>query len=1041
MTEREQLEQAMLSIATQRAALGDVVVDAALASMREKLAALTTAARSTAPERKQVTVLFADVSGFTAMSESLDAEEVSDVMRAFWKRIDAVLLAYGGVIDKHIGDGVMSLWGVNQVRENDPERAIYAALDMQTEVAAFRGEHDVQLALRVGLNTGPVLLGEIIPGEFTALGSTVNLAARMEHAAPVGGILISYDTYRHVRGVFNVLPQEPLMVKGKSQPVQTYVVQRARPRAFRMTTRGIEGIETQMVERDVELLILQNAFHAAMADATTHIVTVVGEAGVGKSRLLHEFDNWLKSLSFCEECEPNSFVRLKGHTAPEMQHIPYSIIRDMFALRLGIRESDSAAITLEKFRTRTAEVLEPDKADLIGHLIGFDFSASRAVSNLLGSGSFTQLAIANLTTYLRAITATPTIIFFEDIHWADNSSLNLIAHIVTAIPDARLLIVCLARPPFFKRRPHWGAASDNYTRLDLKPLSRRASRVLVSEILQKIPQLPDALRDLIVEGAAGNPFYVEELIKMLIEDGVILRGEARWRVELERLAEVRVPPTLTGILQARLDSLPADEKRVLQQASVVGWRFWDAAVTKLASNETEAAPVDALLAVAKSRELIFQREYSAFAGTNEYIFKHAILRDVIYETVLLKRRRVYHTQVAQWLEAHAGKRIGEYLSLIAGHYELAGEKRRAVEYLRRSGEKSRQTSAYHDAISAFERALTLLPKDDLSDRVPLLIGLGYAYRQVSDSPLAVQRFEEGLALARAPSISNPQMEVAALNGLGWTAMGQGAYTEARQLLEQSLVLAREINDRQGAAIALYNLGDVAYRQGDGATAERCAEKSLTICRELADQQGMAFAFRVLGFAAHLRGEYAETTHYHRESQQIYREIGDRWGVATCFINLGEAARKQHLYEEAAQYYEESLPLFQEIDNRIGVAIALLNLGHVHAGLDQNDISWQYLCRALQESSPIGAAQITLETLVGVSLLQIKAGRYEPAAELLGLVKRHPAFNAEIGGFIAPLLTTLRGALSASKLAAALARGETLELAAVVAEILGQAADS
>ncbi len=1046
MSEYEQLAQAITTLEAQRAILGDAVVETALAPLREKLTALE--AQATEEQRKQVTVLFADMVGFTAMSETLDAEDVRNIMDAYFGRLTPVIVRYGGKVERLVGDAVLAIFGVPAAREDDPENGVLAALAMQQALGEFNeeleGEWDIHLAMRVGINTGLVLagfLGGRREEDFTVVGDTVNLASRLQEAAPVGGILISRDTYRHVRGIFDVLPQEPITVKGKAEPVQTYVVQRAKPRAFRMATRGVEGIETHMVGRDAELLILQTAFQDAtlqgdfvdrIKDTEPRVVTVVGDAGVGKTRLLYEFERWIESL-------PSQTDYFKGRATPAMVNIPYSVVRDMFAHRFDILESDRATTVLKKFRVGMGDVLDPDRADLVGHLIGFDFSASQAVQNLLGSSSFNQIATAYLTNYVRTVANQPTVIFLEDIHWADDSSLNLINHLVAEISKARLLIICLSRPLLFDRRPNWGQDDRAHTRLGLKPLSRRASRALVSEILQRVDPVPDALRDLVVERAEGNPFYVEELTKMLIDDGVILRderGEGRWRVELDRLAEVRVPPTLTGVLQARLDSLPRAEKGVLQRASVVGRLFWNATVVELAADDADRLDrneIPPLLDAVRGRELVFRRGRSAFEGTDEYIFKHAILRDVTYETVLLKLRRVYHAQVARWLEANARERLIEYLSLIAGHYELADERVKAVEYLRRSGKESNKVSAYQDAIAAFERALALLPEDELASRAALLVELGYAYRQASDYPLATQRLEEGLALAR--ETGNSQTEVAVLNRLGWTMMGQGLYAEATPHLEQALALAREIGDREGIAVALYNLGDVAYRQGDGEKAERCAKESLTIFRELGDQQGIAFALRVLGFAALLREEYQETVRYHSESLTIYRKIGDRWGVATCLNNLGETVRKQHKYKEAARYYEESLPIFREIDNRMGISIGLLNLGHAHTALGEDKIAWGYLCEALKVSSAIGAVSIILEGVVGVALLQARTAQYERAAEWLGLVRAHPLFNQEIGQNADPILVTLRTALPASELEAALERGKALELEAVVAEIL------
>ncbi|MGD9404143.1 MAG: ABC transporter substrate-binding protein, partial [Anaerolineae bacterium] len=652
------------------------------------------------------------------------------------------IVEHGGRIDKHTGDGVIAIWGAETARESDPERAIHAALAMQEALAEFKAGHDI--SMRIGLSTGPVLLGTVgTTGEFSVIGDTVNLASRLEGAAPTGGVLISHDTYRHVRGVFDVLEQEPIYVRGKAQPVKTYVVQRAKPRAFHMLTRGVAGVETRMVGRDAELLMLQNMFRDATEDAEVRVVTVVGDAGVGKSRLLYEFEKWIELL-------PEDVWRFEGRATPEAEARPYGLIRRMFAHRFDILDSDSAAEVREKFRAGMAASLSPDQAELVGQLLGLDFSASPAVQAQLGSESFWELATGHLTKYLQDMALSPTAVIWEDIHWADDSSLDLLDNLVTAVPEARLLVVCLARPPLFERRPSWGEGRDFHTRINLRPLSRRASRALVGEILRKAEGVPHELRDLIVEGAEGNPFYVEELIKMLIEDGVIVPGEERWRVELERLAEVRVPPTLTGVIQARLDSLPAEEKILLQRAAVVGRLFWDTAVAELEADEEgplEREEISALLKSVRGRELVFRRERSAFAGAEEYSFKHALLRDVAYERVLLKLRRVYHGQVAHWLEGAAGERIGEYLGLIAGHYELAGEGEKAVEYLQRAGDQARLAYACQEASGYYRRALRLLEvQGKLDQAARTLMKLGLTSDLSFDYRGARQAYEQGFAL-------------------------------------------------------------------------------------------------------------------------------------------------------------------------------------------------------------------------------------------------------------------------------------------------------
>ena len=731
-----------------RGTVPDEIIDVAIAAIRKQLAEL----EPTQPieQRKQVTVLIAGLAGFTSLAEKIDAEELGHIISTYFATINPVINKYGGTIEKSIGDEVMAVFGLPQAHENDPENGIRAALQMQNAMVALNEkmatEWDFHLDLRIGINTGPVVArysGKSQEQDFTVVGGTVNLANRLEKTAPVGGILISHDTYRHVRGVFQVMEQAPLKVKGRDRLVQTYLVQRLKPRAFHMLTRGVAGIETNMVGRKPELLMLQNMFQDTAEDAEVHVVTIVGDAGVGKSRLFYEFEKWIELL-------PEEIWYFTGRATPETETMPYGLIRSVFTHRFEILESDSSAEVQQKFLTGMAAVLDSDQAALAGQLLGFDFSASQAVQDQLGSETLGELATAYLAKYLRAIASEPTVIFLEDIHWADDSSLDLLDQLVAAVPDTRLLVICLARPPLYERRPGWGEGQNYHTRIDLRPLSRRASRVLVGEILRKAGEVPTDLIDLIVEGAEGNPFYVEELIKMLIEDGVIVYGEQKWRIEPERLAEVRVPSTLTGVLEARLDSLPPEEKVLLQRAAVVGRLFWDAVLVELEAEgggELDRENITPLLEAVRERELIYRRERSAFAKSNEYIFKHALLRDVTYETVLLKLRRVYHGQVARWLEAAAGKRVSEYLGLIANHFELAGEMEKAVEYLLQAGDQARMTYACQEASGYYQRALPLLDKQGKQDQAArTLMKLGLTYDLSFDFQQSRQAYEQGFAL-------------------------------------------------------------------------------------------------------------------------------------------------------------------------------------------------------------------------------------------------------------------------------------------------------
>ncbi|MBN1262195.1 MAG: tetratricopeptide repeat protein [Anaerolineae bacterium] len=1039
MTECEQLEQAIAALEAQRAILGDAVVEAGLAPMRARLAELKSKSAATEQKRRQVTVLFADLSGFTTLFQSLDAEDVTEMVNDLWSRLDGAITSHGGVIDKHIGDCVMGIWSSDLAREDDPERAIHAALAMQSALATFREERRVVLFMRIGLSTGQAVLGEVgTRGEFTAMGDTVNLAARLEQVAPVGGILISHDTYRHVRGVFDVVPQTPLAVKGQPQLVRTYVVQRAKPRAFRMGARGIEGVETRMVGREAELQVLQNSFIRAVAQGVTRLVTVVGEAGIGKSRLLYEFENWI-------ELRPEIVFYFKGRAFPALQHIPYGIFRDMFAFRFNILESDGAAVALRKFRKGMDGILSPERADLVGHLIGFDFSVSPAVQNLIGSPDFGPLAKAYLANYVRAMAEQrPMMMFLEDLHWADDSSLDLIEYLITNMPQTRLLIVGLARPTLFERRAGWGdvpsgAGAVANQRFELGLLSRRASQALVEEILQKVDAIPEALRDLIIEGAEGNPFYVEELVKMLIEEGVIDRGaglRSPWRVNLDRLEEVHVPPTLMGILQARLDGLPRRERELLQRAAVVGRLFWDAAVAELAGMERQQ--LGAALDAACARELIFQREHSAFAGTEEYLFKHTLLHDVTYETVLLKVRRNYHAQVARWLEARAGERVGEYAGLIAEHLERAGEAEEAARYLGQAVGKALTTGAFREVLGLSGRALALLPGES-PERAALLVQMGEALRKLGDYGSARRQLESGLVLAR--HLADQGCQADALAHLGSVAREKGDWALARGYLEQSLALARRVEDRARIARVLDNLGWVDFRQGAYREASARLTESQALYQALGDRTGLARVLNGLGAVANAMEDYGKSQALHLESLAISRETGDRWNESRALNNLGVDAWLRGEYARAQHYYREALNIVREIGYQANLASTLGNLGHVVAALGDRKAAVSYYHEALQITVKIGAVPIALESLAGLAGVLAQAGRVERALELLGAALYHPALVSESRELtVDPILATLRAQLSPEEVEAGLLRGRALPVEPLIEEILAQAND-
>ena len=1050
-----QLRAAITALEGQRSLLGDDVVDVVLGPIREKLAALE-AQDQPAQQRKLATVLFADVSGFTALTETMDAEVVAGIMNDLWALVDEAIVDHGGRIDKHIGDAVMALWGAEGIREDDPEQAVRAALAMQEALDTFCQSHNIPMALRIGVNTGPVLLGQVgTTGEFTALGDTVNLASRLESAAPVGKVLISHDTYRHIRGIFSVTAQAPLPVKGKAEPVQTYVVRRAKPRAFRLTTRGVEGIETRMIGRDHEFGLLQRAFVNAVETAETQALHVIGDAGVGKSRLLYEFSNWL-------ELRPEQIYYFKGRATPNTQNLPYSLFRNLFAYRFDILDSDSAAVAMEKFRTGTVDVLPPDQADIVGHWLGFDFSASEAVANLLGSLDFGTVARAHLVRYFRTLAAAePVVIFLEDIHWADEPSLELAMHLITAIAQAHLLLLSLSRPNLFERHPSWGDGLLSLRRISLKPLTRRSSQALVDEILRQAQNVPDPLRDLVVNTAEGNPFYLEELIKMLIEQGVIERGAAEeqkdevdplpfdplhpgttappppshapeevWQVRTDRLAALEVPPTLTGLLQARMDGLPPAEREALQRAAVVGRLFWDDAVAEL--SPVRRAELSATLESIRNRELIFRHERSSFARTEEYAFKHALLRDVVYETVLIRYRAEFHRRVARWLEVTAGERIGEYLGLIAEHFAQAGEYERAAEYEYRAGEQALRTSAFRAARTAFERGLALRERSGApaAGSLPYHLRLGDVCVRMSDFQAAERELTHALSLARANN--NIEAQAEALGMMATVVRSVGRIDEADALMEEALPLARQAG---GLTLVRVLSGSASHKWQGGHldAAEEHANEARSLAHQIGHISLETEATISLGIIAGLRGDFDSSIRHFEDSITLARQNGDRYREALSESNLGTTKQYALDFTGAIVHYRASFELCRELGVVERMAIVAHNLADAYSALDQLDEAHHFVRECLSLARQVGALPLQLAALVPLADIMIKEGNVGRALELIGLCRTHPSTPQQKQIGINQVLAEIH--LDEAQVASGLATGATLDLDTVVQEIL------
>jgi predicted ATPase/class 3 adenylate cyclase len=1003
--------------------LGDEVVSTTVAALQELLEnsdrqSLDLPAARAPLQRKQVTILFANVAGLTSLAAGNRETEWLEVINLLWRRLGEIITLHGGIIDKYIGDVVMGLFGVPFARENDPERAIQCALALEAGLSDFvedvrqwsqsRLDPHLQtrpaledLALRIGINTGPVSLGEVgTDAELTVYGDAVNVASHIEKFSPGRGIYVSHDTYRLTRDLFEAKPLEVLVVKGRREPVPVYQITGIRPRLFFPAEQGIEGVVAPMVGRGKELTRLQQLLRATAGSGSGKLLVISGEAGVGKSRLMREFNRWLERF-------PIKATIFRGRTEQQWQQIPYALIRDMFTAYFGIQDNDRAAFAEEKLVKGMASFVQPtngtlgeadirERARAIGQLIGLNLVEPDVLSNLAADApQLRDQAIGYLLDFLAAVTERSAVgvLFLEDIHWADNESLELLERLAALSERAPLLIVCLARPSLFERHPAWlGKTATGVQTMPLPPLTEADSFHLVEEILYRLPDTPPALTELIVNTAGGNPYYVEELIKVLIEDGVILPGPETWQLHASGLTRVRIPSTLSAVLQSRLDRLPEVERLTLQRAAVVGREFWDTVVQYI--NRQTNRPygdeqITAALEALMQRNMIYRAPASVFTGSQAYHFRHAVLREVAYESVLLRDRPTYHRAVADWLAEQSGERAAEYAAPIATHYELAGEQTKAARMYELAAMRADEQDNPQAAAEYYGCVLALLSNLPyyLDRQLRVRERLGRVLKRqgrLIEARAAFQAMQESAELegnlllqARAEieltAIDREQGAYAAMlagaeraERLAWLV---GAHVELHQALStkaaahlllkqadgaiepanQALELAMILDSPAALSLSLSLIAEVWLAAGDDSQATPYLAQLLEQADALADGQAndAAYAYLLLGKRQLQLGDQREGIAFLQRALSLYRAAKTQLAISDTLEALARATCRAGRPGDAVDYCREALAIGEATGNeygrlhyRLGLAQALLMAGrHEQAG--------QELCRVIE----------------------------------------------------------------------------------------------
>ena len=832
-------------------------------------------------ERRVVTVLFGDLTGFTELSERLDAEEVKSIVDRAFEGLAEVVTLYGGSVDKIVGDEIMAVFGAPQAHEDDPERAVRCALEMQRQLQTYshqlERDRGVKLGMRVGVNTGDVVAG-IVGGadSYSVIGDAVNAGKRIETAAEGGQILVGERTYLSTSGALEYKPHEPIIAKGKAEPLAVWeaVAERALP------GEHMHRIEAPLIGRDEETTMLEAMADIVRRDRRAAVATLLGAAGMGKSRLADDFAWRLTSRGVSV---------FAGRSLPYGTASPSFAVEEMVRSALEIEPGEQHDAAMARAGDRIAALgLLPDADRLLSlaglkeHVAGRESGGvgPAAASQPSGRGAESLTAAAALFGAI-AGDAGLVVLIFHELHWAEDSLLKFVEDLLHGERDAPMLVLCLARPELLDRRPGWTGRPGSLVHV-LESLPREHAAELLDALVGDRSIHP-ALRESILERAGGNPFFIEELVRLLIDKGGLPTAGA-----LD--AANAVPGTVQAVVSARLDSLPPDAKRVVQTASVIGDEFWVGALAGL-EPDLSAEAIDAALHELSDRELIEPVDHPSLPNERGCRFRQALVREVTYASVPKEVRARLHAALGKWLEDVTCECDieREFADLVAHHYERASQlasdvglnlpeaRTKAREYLERAGDQAIEMDAAAAAAEFFERALSFARDDD--DLLHLQLHLGEALVGCWRPAEAERHLNDALDAARR--LEDRKAEAKTLRLLGDLFRIRGDIDGGRKLLGEGLEIAREVGDAREEAEGLRSHGLSDLFQGRLESAPVWFRRSLARFRELGDRRGEAWNLVNLAWADLLLGRLDEANGFLEEGLTIFTELGDAEGAGWC----------------------------------------------------------------------------------------------------------------------------------------------------------------
>lgn len=913
-------------------------------------------------ERRTVTVLFSDIVGFTSISEQLDPEQVYTIIDTCVAAFREEIYKHEGTLDKFMGDGVMALFGAPVAHEDDPARAARCALGMQESITRINRDlvvpHGVQLQVRIGLNLGTVIVGDIqtdLKMNYTALGDSVNVAARLQSVAEPGSILASRAVYKQTRSLFEFKEEGSIRVKGRVEPVEIYLLEGVRKAPGRV--RGIPGLAAPMVGREKEFALVKQAADDLAERQVGAAILVSGDPGLGKSRLVSEVKDYLRErrIHFYE-----AGCVAYGQSA-------FALIARLLESILGISADDREEIKRNKIESHVKAVVAAKEqiADILPYVENLlaisivDKQAANRLRHLEPSQLRQQTFLAVRDFIAAAAQHEPLFLILEDLHWVDKMSLGMVFFLFNVLESSAITLLCTSRPIENQVAPELervGRASlgDKFTHIALDPLSVDDSATLV-DLLLDAAEIPPWLRRLVPERAQGNPFYLEEIIRTLIDRRVIRREGDRWAISPgSDLQELQVPSTLEGLIMTRVDNLPEATRVTLQHASVIGREFTGGLLSRIMNGSSP--DLDPALQELLDHELLLLRSDRA---EPLYEFRHILTQLTVYNSLLIRRRERLHRQVGEALEELYSDQIEDHIEPIAFHFAQSKDAARALPYLIRSGERASGRFANEQALEYLGLALSMVGQADatLDQRIRIYTGLGDAKHFIGDYEGASRDLETAFELSR--SLPRSPVEASRIAGilrrLGRVSERRGDMDQALRWLESALkeIDANAALEHAAERARIYlDIGWLFYRQAKLEEAYQWDLRALEICEGTDLFAEMGAAHNRLAALFVDKYDWHRATEHAEKGLSFRQTIGDAEGVARSHTNLGVICAQLCRWDEAIIHFEKSLEIRQRIGQANGLCNGLTNLGRVYVLKGDPFTAREYIgkARALAEKT-------------------------------------------------------------------------------------------